>query len=155
MPPKQDDDELKKKFVETQEREQRQREERRLREEERERRRLEETQKQPDGAGAVVVDDALMSRLETIFMQLDARNAKRQADQEKLFTDRLLAMENRIRSEVIDAKTMREADEDGDDKGKVFDARVPATTVPPPKLAFMGLDVVTWEAWKIRWTAYL
>jgi hypothetical protein len=88
-------------------------------------------------------------------MQLDARNAKCQADQEKLFTDRLLAMENRIRNEVIDAKTMREADEDGNDKGKVFDARVSATTVPPPKLAFMGLDVVTWEAWKIRWTAYL
>jgi hypothetical protein len=102
----------------------------------------------------VVVDDALMSRLETIFMQLDARNAKRQADQEKLFSERLLAMENRIRSEVIDAKTMRDADQEGDDKAVAM-GRVPATTVPPPKLAFVGLDAVDFESWKDRWEAYL
>jgi hypothetical protein len=157
MPPKSnpDDDELKRKFVESQEREQRQREERRQREEERERRRLEEEQRLQEagaGAGAVVIDDALMSRLETIFMQLDARNAKRQADQERVFAERLLAMESRIRSEVGNAK--READESVEDRA-VFEARVPATTVPPPKLAFVGLDAVDFESWKDRWNAYL
>jgi hypothetical protein len=158
MPPKSnpDDDELKRKFVEGQEREQRQREERRQREEERERRRLKDEQRLQDagaGAGAAIVDDALMSRLETIFMQLDARNAKRQADQERMFAEWLLAMESRIRSEVGNAK--REANESSKDRANVFEARVPATTVPPPKLAFVGLDAVDFESWRDCWNAYL